>query len=182
MPTGGESPLHLKDTDHSTSSGEYAGRNLTQTTQTASDTRGFPIPGPPGSGVRGFLPLPPRGLGPWTLFSPRPFSPPSPGPGTAPPASPYGRGEGSCLPQPPWSSLCTLRTAPLRCQQYCLLGKASLFSAALRGQDWTQPLGPSFGEWTSPAGACAQENTLQPRDRAGSPHIQTWKKQSLRHV
>ena len=43
MPAGEESPLRLRDTDHSTSSGEDTGRNLTQTTQTASD-----IPGPPG--------------------------------------------------------------------------------------------------------------------------------------
>ena len=38
MPAGEESPLRLRDTDHSTSSGEDTGRNLTQTTQTASDT------------------------------------------------------------------------------------------------------------------------------------------------
>ena len=38
MPAGGESPLHLRDTDHSTSSWEDVGKNLTQTTQTASDT------------------------------------------------------------------------------------------------------------------------------------------------
>ena len=50
MPAGRESPLHLKDMDHSTSSGEDAGRNLTQTTQTASDTETSTSQGPPAAG------------------------------------------------------------------------------------------------------------------------------------